>query len=56
MVRGSMMFLKSIINAKVHLVSGLVIGCGVAMLCTKVRKRAISKRTDTSPMKPESQF
>ena len=50
------MVLKSIINAKVHLVSGIVIGCGVAMLCTKARKRVLSKRTDTSPMKPQSQF
>jgi hypothetical protein len=43
-----MMFLASLINAKVHLISGIVIGVGMTMICREMRKkkgRLVTKHT-----------
>ena len=49
------MFIISLINTKLHLISGMMIGVGVAMICKEVCKRKRSSSNNISETNEQSQ-
>ena len=49
------MFLVPLINTKLHLITGVMIGVGAAMICKEACKRRRSSRNDVSETNEQSQ-
>jgi hypothetical protein len=49
------MVIVSLINTKLHLISGVMIGVGAAMICKEVCKRKRSSGNDVSETNEQSQ-
>ena len=49
------MFIASLINTKLHLISGMMIGVGAAMICKQVCKRKRSSSNNISETNKLSQ-
>jgi hypothetical protein len=49
------MFIVSLINTKLHLIAGVMIGVGAATICKEVCKRKRSNHNDVSETNEQSQ-